>query len=95
MVSYYLTLSARVPVVAHPAPGLIYTLVVLAGLLWLVGLLFRYNFRRWLIAWKMVALVAVIALGLTMVLDWNWFSVVLHSLASLTMVCLGPYLHFE
>lgn len=93
--SYYLTLSVRIPIVTQPAPALIYTLVVLAGLLWLVGLLFKYSFRRWFIAWNMFVLIAVIALALTAVLDWNWFSVVLHLLASLTLLCLGPYLHFE
>lgn len=93
--SYYLRLHPQIPAIAELPDGILYSLLVYAGLAWVLGLLFKYSFRRPMIAWGLFVSIGFVAVALTVMLGWNVFSLVLHAVAALSLLCFGPYLHFE
>lgn len=93
--SYYLARSAFVPVLQQAVPAAVYSLVGYAVVAFGFALVFKYSLRRQAMAWGFFTSIAVVAGLLTLLVDSNIISLILHVIGTISLLCFGPYLYFE
>ncbi len=72
----------------------IYVLLGVAAVLMILALMFKYIFKREIIAWIFCIGIAAIGLALLLFFGWNWLFSIFIIGALVLLMAMGPYLHF-
>lgn len=89
------TLQYTTPFLAEKKFTLLYIVVIISSIAAILAVLFKYIFKREVIAWIFSASLAGAGLCMFLVYGWHWAFVVFFGAALLLLIILGPYLYFD
>jgi hypothetical protein len=93
--TYYATMRQLTPLLVTAGTGWWLGFAMYSGMAVVLGSLFRYVFRRPVIAWSWFGSVALVGAVFTLTQSWGITSIAFFSVACGSILLTGPYLHFE
>lgn len=89
------TLQYTTPFLQEKNPLLLYIVIAVCSVCIILAILFKYVFKREVIAWIFSTTQAVAGLSMFLLYGWHWAFVAFFGAALLLLIVLGPYLYFD